>query len=256
MDRLKGKVSLVTGAASGIGLAIANMFSKEGAMVLITDVKENDGRKAVEDIAKQGGTAEFIRHDVTKEKDWAHVMETVEKKYGRLDVLVNNAGINERGNTETITLQDWKTIIEVNLNSVFIGTQAAIKVMKKKGGGSIVNICSKEGLTGNHRASAYTAAKGGGRLFTKSSAIYCAKEGYNIRINSIHPGVIRTPLLDAYLAQCDDPEGEYRLMVADHPMGSLGDPDDVAYGAVYLASDESKWITGSELVIDGGFTAQ
>ena len=256
MARVEGKIALVTGAASGIGRAIAVMLAKEGAEVIVADFNEEAGREAVNEITSAGGRAFFQMLDVTDESEWARASAAVLERCGRLDVLVNNAGVTERGNTEDITLSDWKAVIDVNLNGVFLGTQAAIKVMKDAGGGSIINISSIEGMIGDADLSAYTASKGGVRSYTKSSALLCAREGYKIRINAINPGVIRTALLDAHLANFEDPEPEYKRLASKHPIGFLGSSEDVAYGVLYLASDESKFVTGAELVIDGGYTAQ
>jgi 3(or 17)beta-hydroxysteroid dehydrogenase len=256
MARVKGKIALVTGAASGIGQAIAVLLAKEGAEVIIADIGETAGREVVDEINSEGGKAFFQVLDVTDEAGWATASAAVIERCGRLDILVNNAGVTERGNTEDITLSDWKTVIDVNLNGVFLGTQAAIEVMKSAGGGSIINISSIEGMIGDADLSAYTASKGGVRSFTKSSALLCAREGYKIRINAINPGVILTALLDAHLANFEEPEPEYQRLASKHPIGFLGSPQDVAYGVLYLASDESRFVTGTELVIDGGYTAQ
>lgn len=255
MTRLKGKIALVTGGAAGLGKGIATMFAAEGATVIVSDVNEAAGQRVVADIQRQGGTGLFVLHDVTKEAEWIAVMETVIRNFGSLNVLVNNAGITERGNCEDITLEDWKTVIDINLNGVFLGTKYGIQTMKKTGGGAIVNISSALGLVGEPNCSSYSASKGGVRLFTKSSALLCAREGYKIRVNSIHPGVINTDMLAEGLKAAADPEAEYQRFLAWHPIGFLGEPEDVAYGAVYLASDEAKFVTGSELVIDGGWTA-
>lgn len=256
MGRLQGKITLVTGAASGIGKSIAEIFASEGAVVVATDVNEKGGQQAVEEIRQRGGSGLFLQQDVTQEAQWAEVMEAVAKQYGKLDVLVNNAGVTERGNAETISLADWKAVIDINLHGVFLGIQHGIRSMKETGGGSIINMSSIEGQIGDANCAAYTASKAGVRVFTKSAALLCAREGYKVRINSIHPGVIRTALVDAWIKSKEDPEAEYQRLVAKTPIGCLGDPADVAYGAVYLASDEAKFVTGSELVIDGGYTAQ
>jgi len=256
MARVKGKTALVTGAASGIGRAIAVMLANEGAEVIVADLNEAMGLEVSDEISSNGGKAFFQSLDVTDEAQWAQAAAVITERCGKLDILVNNAGVTERGNTEEITFNDWKAVIDVNLHGVFLGTQAAIKMMKGAGGGSIINIASIEGMIGDADLSAYTASKGGVRTFTKSSALLCAREGYGVRINSINPGVIRTALLDAHLANFEDPEPEYQRLASKHPIGFLGSSDDVAYGVIYLASDESRFVTGSELVIDGGYTAQ
>jgi 3(or 17)beta-hydroxysteroid dehydrogenase len=256
MARVKGKTALVTGAASGIGTAIAVLLAEQGAEVVVADISEVAGLEIADEINSNGGKAYFQLLDVTDEASWAQASAAVVERCGKLDILVNNAGITERGNTEDISFSDWKAVIDVNLHGVFLGTQAAIKTMKGTGGGSVINIASIEGMIGDADLSAYTAAKGGVRTFTKSSALLCAREGYKIRINSINPGVIRTALLDAHLANFEDSDEEYERLACKHPIGFLGSPDDVAYGVLYLASDESNFVTGSEIVIDGGYTAQ
>lgn len=255
MGRLKGKTALVTGAAAGIGKGIATVFAAEGAAVIVSDVSETAGRQVVAEIQQQGGTALFVHHDVTKEAEWVAIMETITRNFGALHVLVNNAGITERGNSEDISLADWKAVIDVNLNGVFLGTQQGIKTMKQTGGGSIINISSAFGLIGDPNCSAYSASKGGVRLFTKSSALLCAREKYRIRVNSIHPGIIRTAMLDDGVAKAEDPAAELKRFTDWVPLGELGEPEDIAWGALYLASDQARHVTGSELVIDGGWTA-
>ena len=256
MERVKGKTALVTGAASGIGRAIAILLAQHGAEVIVADINADAGEELADEINADGGKAFFQALNVTDEAAWAQASEVIRDRCGKLDVLVNNAGVTERGNTEDITLDDWKAIIDVNLHGVFLGTQAGIALMKGAGGGSIINISSIEGMIGDADMSAYTASKGGIRSFTKSSALLCAREGYEIRINAINPGVIRTALLDAHLENFEDPQEEYQRLASKHPIGFLGSPDDVAYGVLYLASDESGFVTGSEVVIDGGYTAQ
>lgn len=256
MARVKGKTALVTGAASGIGRAIAVLLAKEGAEVVVTDINEEAGLEVVDEITSDGGKAFFQMLNVTDEVAWTQASAAVIERCGTLDILVNNAGITERGNTEDISFSDWQEVINVNLNGVFLGTQSAIKMMKDAGGGAIINIASIEGMIGDADLSAYTASKGGVTTFTKSSALLCAREGYKIRINSVNPGVIRTALLDAHLENFEDSEAEYQRLACKHPIGFLGSPDDVAYGVLYLASDESRFVTGTELVVDGGYTAQ
>ncbi|PHQ27964.1 SDR family oxidoreductase [Leeuwenhoekiella nanhaiensis] len=257
MDRVKNKVAIVTGGASGLGKSSAILLAREGAKIVITDVDDENGTKVVQDINNDGGEAIFIKQDVSKEEEWKMVIETTIKTYGKLHIVANSAGIGIGGTVEDVTLDDWKNLIDVNLHGTFLGTQYGIKGMKETGeGGSIINFSSIEGLIGDPNLPAYNASKGGVTIFTKSAALHCAKQGYKIRVNSIHPAYIWTPMVENFLkAQGDVEEGKKQLESL-HPVGHLGEPDDIGYGVVYLASDESKFMTGSELVIDGGYTAQ
>ena len=257
MNRVKNKVAIVTGGASGLGKSSAILLAREGAKIVVTDIDEEDGKKVVQQIKANGGEAIFIKQDVSKEDEWKNVIETTLKTFGKLHILANSAGIGLGGTVEEVTLEDWKNLIDVNLNGTFLGTQYGIKGMKETGeGGSIINFSSIEGLIGDPNLPAYNASKGGVTIFTKSAALHCARQGYGIRINSIHPAYIWTPLVENFLkAQGNVEEGKKQLESL-HPVGHLGEPDDIGYGVVYLASDESKFMTGSELVIDGGYTAQ
>ncbi|ARV12306.1 SDR family oxidoreductase [Aquimarina sp. 2-A2] len=257
MDRVKNKVAIVTGGASGLGKSSAILLAREGAKIVITDVDDENGTKVVQDINNDGGEAIFIKQDVSKEEEWKMVIETTIKTYGKLHIVANSAGIGIGGTVEDVTLDDWKNLIDVNLHGTFLGTQYGIKGMKETGeGGSIINFSSIEGLIGDPNLPAYNASKGGVTIFTKSAALHCAKQGYKIRVNSIHPAYIWTPMVENFLkAQGNVEEGKKQLESL-HPVGHLGEPDDIGYGVVYLASDESKFMTGSELVIDGGYTAQ
>lgn len=257
MDRVKNKVAIVTGGASGLGKSSAILLAREGAKIVITDVDDENGTKVVQDIKNDGGEAIFIKQDVSKEEEWKMVIETTIKTYGKLHIVANSAGIGIGGTVEDVTLDDWKNLIDVNLHGTFLGTQYGIKGMKETGeGGSIINFSSIEGLIGDPNLPAYNASKGGVTIFTKSAALHCAKQGYKIRVNSIHPAYIWTPMVENFLkAQGNVEEGKKQLESL-HPVGHLGEPDDIGYGVVYLASDESKFMTGSELVIDGGYTAQ
>ena len=257
MDRVKNKVAIVTGGASGLGKSSAILLAREGAKIVITDVDDENGNKVVQDIKNDGGEAIFIKQDVSKEEEWKMVIETTIKTYGKLHIVANSAGIGIGGTVEDVTLDDWKNLIDVNLHGTFLGTQYGIKGMKETGeGGSIINFSSIEGLVGDPNLPAYNASKGGVTIFTKSAALHCAKQGYKIRVNSIHPAYIWTSMVENFLkAQGDVEEGKKQLESL-HPVGHLGEPDDIGYGVVYLASDESKFMTGSELVIDGGYTAQ
>lgn len=264
MDRVKGKVAIITGGAGDLGRATALLLAKEGAGVVVTDIDVLKGKKVVEEIRHGGGQAIFLRHDVTGEQEWREVIEKTSSEFGRLDVLVNNAGIFSRKAIEDISLEEWRWVMSINLDGVFLGTKYAIGAMKRTGGGSIINISSVAGIVGMVAdTSAYSASKGAVRLFTKTSAMQFSKagHGYNIRVNSIHPGFILTPMLDKVFKTVVESTGrsyeEVKRSREDWvPMGRLGDPEDVAYAVLYLASDESKYITGSELVIDGGFTAR
>jgi NAD(P)-dependent dehydrogenase (short-subunit alcohol dehydrogenase family) len=255
MDRVKGKVAIITGGASGIGKATASLLAKEGAKVVVADVNEVNGKKVAEEIGREGGKAIFVKHDVTSENDWSEVIEKTLAEFGKLDILVNNAGVIFAKKIEDTPLEQWRWLMSVNLDGVFLGTKYAISAMKKSGGGSIINLSSLAGLVGTiDDTSAYCASKGAVRLFTKAAALECSKAGhdYSIRVNSVHPGVVETPLSEPLLkdkALRESIEGR-------HPIGYLGRPIDIAYAILYLASDESKFATGSELVVDGGWTAQ
>jgi NAD(P)-dependent dehydrogenase (short-subunit alcohol dehydrogenase family) len=247
--RLEDKVALISGGAKGMGAVEARLFAREGAKVGIADVLEDEGRKLEAEIAESGGEAIFVRLDVTSEDDWKRAVDAVVRRFGKLDILVNNAGIYRLGRVEDTTAEDWDRILDVNGKGVFLGTKAAIPAMRQGGGGSIINISSIAGLIGSPQSTAYNASKGAVRLLTKATAIQYAREG--IRANSVHPGPIETDMVLLAL-----PNEEIRRERMRHiPMGRLGKPEDVANGVLYLASNESSYVTGSELVIDGGFTA-
>lgn len=255
MNRVKDKVAIITGAASGIGRVTAQVLAREGAKVVVTtDANITGAEETVASITSAGGEAIFIQQDITNEADWKTVIDKTLKTYGRLDILVNNAGIMIAKEIENTSLEEWRRVMKVNLDGVFLGTKYAIGAMKKSGGGSIINMSSALGLVGNFdHTSAYSASKGGIRLFTKAAAMECSKSGldYNIRVNSVHPGVIETPMA----APVFENEEFRKEMEEGHPIGRLGNPMDIAYGVLYLASDESSFVTGTELVIDGGWTA-
>jgi 3(or 17)beta-hydroxysteroid dehydrogenase len=256
MNRVKDKVAIVTGGALGLGKADCILLAREGAKVVVTDIKATEGAEVVAAIHEAGGEALFLEHDVGSEDDWARVVQQTEKRFGRVDVLVNNAGLGISGTVEDTSLAEWRKTLRVNLDGVFLGTKYAIEAMKKHGSGSIINLSSIEGLIGDPTLAAYNASKGGVRIFTKSAALHCAKSGYGIRVNSIHPGYIWTPMVEQILRATGDVAAGRRALDALHPVGHIGEPDDIGWGVVFLASEESKFMTGSELVIDGGYTAQ
>jgi len=234
-----------------MGAVEARIFAREGARVAIGDVLEIEGHQVAAEIGEAGGQAIFVSLDVTSEAQWRQAIATTVRRFGKLDILVNNAGIGGQGLVENTTVADWDRVMEVNAKGVFLGTKAAIPELRRAGGGSIVNISSQLGLVGVDNSSPqYQASKGAVRLFTKATAIQYARDG--IRANSVHPGPIVTPMTEAGRA---DPE-RYDLTLSRIPLGRYGQPEEVAYGVVFLASDESSFITGSELVIDGGWTAQ
>ncbi len=247
--RLEGKVAIISGGARGMGAVEARLFTREGAKVVIGDILEEDGRRTVQDIDQAGGHAHFVRLDVTREEDWRRAVGETVSRFGGVDILVNNAGIYRISPLEETSEEMWRQIMEVNVNGVFLGTRAVIPEMKRGGGGSIVNISSTAGLVGSPNTSAYQASKGAVRIFTKATAIEYAREG--IRANSVHPGAIDTDMIAVLLK---DPAERQRRLDAI-PLGRIGTAEEVAYGVLYLASDESSFVTGAELVIDGGRTA-
>ena len=247
--RLEGKVALISGGARGMGAAEARLFAAEGAKVVLGDVLHEEGQQVEAEIAEAGGEVVFIPLDVTSESDWRNAVDTAVQRFGKLDILVNNAGIFNRAFIHEQTEEDWDRVMDINGKGVFLGTKAAIPAMREAGGGSIVNISSVAGLIGSMASTSYNASKGAVRLLTKSTAVQYAKEG--IRCNSVHPGPIETPMLDLVYTS---PEAREQRRDAI-PMGRLGNMDDVAKGVLFLASDEASYMTGSELVIDGGYTA-
>ena len=255
--RLEGKVALITGAAAGVegelmgfGGASAHLFTREGAKVVLSDINEEMGQKTASQVRDNGGDAIFVRLDVTSEQDWENAIKTTISSFGRLDILVNNAGTGAGTTVEDTTVEIWDGQMDVHAKGVFLGTKSAIPEMRKVGGGSIINTSSIYGIVGSQTATAYHAAKGAIRIFTKAAAIQYAKD--NIRVNSVHPGFAATPLTRESYA---DPE-RYESTLERIPMGRVGNAYEIAYGILYLASDESSFVTGSELVIDGGVTAQ
>ncbi len=257
MGRLAGKAALITGGASGIGKRTAERMIGEGAKVLITDIN-TAGLAAAE--AEIGGDIASFAHDVTDETSWKAAVESALRHFGRLDVMVNSAGIGTMGTVEETSFEDWKQVMAVNADGVFLGCKYGVQAIKRTSrepgaGGSIVNISSVSGLIGGHNLAAYNASKGAVRLLTKSVALHCARRGYNIRCNSVHPTFIDTPMVRAMMDGAPDPDILRSKLERQVPLGRLGEPDDIAWGIVYLASNESKYMTGAEFVVDGGITA-
>jgi len=246
--RLAGKVALITGAASGIGRATALLFHAEGAQVAATDRNEAG-------LAELEGVADLrLAQDVTDEARWREVVDQVVAAFGKLDILVNNAGIALKGNIETATLDEFRRTEAVNVEGTFLGCREAIRVMKGRGGGSIVNLSSVAGIIGDAQSAAYCASKGAVRLLTKSAALHCA--GYAIRLNSVHPSFADTPMVQELIASSKNPERVREGLSKAAPLGRMGRPEEVANAILYLASDESSFTTGIELMVDGGLTAQ
>ena len=255
MKRLDGKVALVTGGALGIGRATCVRMAQEGARVAVTDLRDADGQAVVDEIARAGGQARYWRLDVSREADVQRVMGEVERTFGRLDVLVNNAGISGASKpTHELTEAEWDALMAVNVKGVFFCTKHAVPSMMRAGGGSIINLSSIYGLVGAADAPPYHASKGAVTLMSKTDAMLYAPE--RIRVNSVHPGFIWTPMVETFVRAAPDPGAMRKAIEAKHPLGHMGDADDIAWGIVYLASDEAKFVTGSALVIDGGYTAQ
>ena len=255
MGRVDGKVAVITGAAYGIGRAAAGLLAREGAQVAVTDIQSEAGLEAADEIKQRGGQAQYWQLDTTDEQAIQRVFAEVADAFGHLDVLVNNAGISGVNKpTHEVTLEEWNRVISVNLNGVFLCTKHAIPYLRQAGGGSIINLSSIYGLVGAPDLPPYHAAKGGVRLMSKTDAMFYAADG--IRVNSVHPGFIWTPMVENVCRELGDVEAARRQLAELHPIGHLGEPEDIAYGILYLASDEAKFVTGSELVIDGGYTAR
>ena len=249
--RLEGKVAFISGGARGMGAVEARMFAAEGGKVAIGDVLEEEGRRLVEEIVGTGGEALYFSLDVTSQSQWRNAVAATVSRFGKLDILVNNAGVSGYGRVEDTTEAEWDRVMDINAKGVFLGTQAVIPEMRRVGGGSVVNISSQLGLVGvDNSSSQYQASKGAVRLFTKATAIQYASDG--IRANSVHPGPIITPMTETGRTDQD----RYALTLSRIPLGRYGRSEEVAYGVLFLASDESSFMTGSELVIDGGWTAQ
>ncbi len=267
---LAGKVALVTGGARGLGAASALGLAREGASVVVSDLRADEGQVVVDAILDEGGKAVFIAHDVTKEDQWEAAVAKAEDAFGALHILVNNAGVAPAGEyIEDLKLEDYKRVTEIDMDSVFLGCKHGIRTIKKyttkeAADGAIINISSVMGIVGFPRNADYNAAKGGVRIMTKVAALECAELGYGIRVNSIHPGFIDTALVrDAVEEGTKRPDAIFQssnemidMLVMAHPLGKLGDPRDIGDAVVFLASNRSGFITGSELVVDGGYTIQ
>lgn len=250
MGRVEGKVVLVTGAGSGIGRATARLLAREGATVIVSDIDRAGG---LETVQKIGGSARFVEQDTSQEADWKRLIDDIMAREGRLNGLVNNAGIAGPypATFETETVEQWQRMLSINVQGVFLGCKHGVPAMRASGGGSIVNLSSLAAFLGTPNLSAYGASKGAVRQFTKTVAIDCARKGYKVRCNSVHPGVILTPMGEGIMSG-DKAKEKVRRSI---PIGDFGAPEDIAYGILYLISDESRFVTGAELVIDGGMNA-
>jgi 3(or 17)beta-hydroxysteroid dehydrogenase len=250
--RLAGKTTLITGAASGIGRAAARMMAKEGARIALAD----RNLEGAEEVARAIGEAAFaVETDVTQIEDWRRTVAAVESRFGALNVLVHSAGVGGIGTVEDTTPEEWRRVHAVNLDAVFYGTQAALPLMRRHAPGSIVILSSVSGIIAARNLAAYNSSKAAVRHLSKSIALHCARQGYGIRCNSVHPTFIDTPMVEGMFAALGGPDAAREKLGRQIPLGSIGEPDDVAHAIVYLASDESKLMTGSELVLDGGLSA-
>lgn len=246
--RLTGKVAVISGACSGLGEASALRFAKEGAKIVLGDISDKRAQTLIDEIQGLGSEAIFVRLDVRDEANWITLFEEAQARFGKVDVVMNSAGIAVPGNVEEMSFEDWKRELDVNLNGTFLGTKHAMKALKSHGG-SIINLSSIEGIVGIDTYVAYSAGKAGVRNLTKAAALHAGRQGYKVRVNSIHPGYIKTPMVG------DDPT-ELARIAKLHPIGHLGEAIDIANMALFLASDESAFATGAEFVVDGGFLAQ
>lgn len=256
MNRVEEKVAVVTGGALGIGRAACLLLAREGAVVAVTDILDEEGLQVLEEIQSTGGTAQFWHLDVASEREVKAVVGKIKNAFGRIDILVNNAGIaGDNRPTHELSEEQWNRVIDINVKGVFLCTKHVVPHMKNSGGGSIINLSSIYGLVGAPDIPPYHASKGAVRLMSKTDALLYAKD--HIRVNSVHPGYIWTPLVEALGEEAEEGPAAFRRRLDRlHPIGHIGEAEDVAYGILYLASDESKFVTGSELVIDGGYTAR
>jgi 3(or 17)beta-hydroxysteroid dehydrogenase len=252
MGRVQDKVALITGGASGIGLGAAQLLAGEGAKIVLTDRDASQAKSALTTLAQR---AAFHTLDVTREDQWIAVIDAAVREFGKIDIVVNSAGVSLLKDIEATTLDEWRTLMAVNLDGTFLGCKHAVRVMKDRGGGSIVNMSSVAGIVGAGNLAAYSASKGGVRLLTKSVALHCARKGYNIRCNSVHPSFADTPMLQTMIASARNPEKLASGFAAASPLGRLAQPIEIARTILFLASDESAFTTGAELVVDGGLTA-
>ena len=253
MARVQGKVAIVTGGGSGMGQATARLLAREGGRVVVRDLNADAGAAAA---AELGAAARFIRQDVAEEAGWPVVVKTALDAFGKLDILVNNAGSALEGTAESATLEDWQRVFAVNVEGLFLGCRTVIPVMRDNGGGVIINIASRAALGGAPpQLAAYGSSKGAVRQYTKTLAAHCGFNGYNIRCNSINPGAINTPMLQASIEATPDPQFYAEKMAGKAPLGRIGEPEDIAHAVLYLASDEASFVTGVELTVDGGVSA-
>jgi NAD(P)-dependent dehydrogenase (short-subunit alcohol dehydrogenase family) len=256
MGQVDGKIAIVTGGASGIGAACTTTLAREGAKVVVTDLDDTGGQAVVHKIESAGGEAIFLHHDVTLEESWPAIIEATERRFGRLDVMVANAGIGILCKAVEMSLADWRRQTAVNLDGVFLSVKYAVPAMRRAGGGSIIITSSVAGLRGSAGLAGYCATKGGVRLFAKAVAMECAAEGDGIRVNTVHPGVIDTPIWTKLPASSGNnaPIDPNEVAKTGVPFGRAGQAQDIANGVLFLASDASSYMTGAELVIDGGMT--
>ena len=255
MSRVEGKVAIITGAASGLGFAAAQKLLEEGAKVMLSDINEEVINSMSERLSQFSQTQfSTCIHDVTNEDSWIELIDKSEKDFGKINILVNSAGISLGADIVSTDFEIWKKVHEVNLDSVFLGCKYAIPKMSAHGHGSIINISSISGIVAGWNTAAYNSSKAGVRLLSKSVALYCAKKGYDVRCNSLHPAFVNTPILDP-LKQAFGADEAVAKLARQIPMNKIGDTDDVSYAILYLASDESKFMTGTEIVLDGGLSA-